>query len=101
MTEFRRQPAGVGKAGTRAMTKRIILLALCSLLLARCSAANAQQPKSGFRLGFLSRDIQPADSRGPVRHRLEAFQEGMRKLGYAEGKNLVIEYRYADGRLER
>jgi putative ABC transport system substrate-binding protein len=63
--------------------------------------AEAQQPTSISRIGFLSRDIHPADSRAPLPRRLEAFRQGLRELGYVEGKNLIIDYRYADGRLER
>ena len=63
--------------------------------------AEAQQPRHAHKIGFLSRDFRPADSRDSVPHRLEAFRKGMRELGYVEGKNLIIQYRYADGRLER
>ena len=67
-----------------------------------CGAvAQAQQPKSIPRIGFLSRDLHPADSRAPSPRNLNAFRQGLRELGYIEGKNIIIEYRYAEGRLER
>jgi len=52
--------------------------------------AEAQQPRYAHKIGFLSRDFRPADSRDSVPHRLEAFRKGMRELGYVEGKNLII-----------
>jgi putative tryptophan/tyrosine transport system substrate-binding protein len=83
------------------MKKKITVLTLCAMLFAPCPSVMAQQPKSISRIGFLSREIHPADSRAPVPSRIEAFRQGLRELGYLEGKNLLIEYRYADGRLER
>jgi putative ABC transport system substrate-binding protein len=74
------------------MTKKIILLALCSLLLAPCSAAQAQQPTKTARIGFLT-GTKPA----AVAARIAAFQQGLREMGYVEGKNIVVEYRYAEG----
>jgi putative ABC transport system substrate-binding protein len=74
---------------------------LPALILATIHLAEAQQPKSIPRIGFLSRDLHPADSRAPAPRNLEAFREGLRELGYVEGKTIIIEYRYADGRPER
>ncbi len=76
-------------------------LALWALFFALGGSANAQQPKSPSRIGFLSRDLHPSDSRAPAPRNLEAFRQGLRELGYIEGKNIIIDYRYADGRLER
>ena len=69
--------------------------------LGAVAIAEAQQPTKIPRIGFLSRDLHPADSRAASPHNLEAFQQGLRELGYIERKNIVIEYRYADGRSER
>ena len=55
----------------------------------------------GTRIGFLSRDLHPADSRAPEPVNRDAFRQGLRDLGYSEGKNIIIEYRYAEGRFER
>jgi len=77
----------------------------CLALLATISVVSvpvdAQQAKSVPRIGFLSRDLHPADSRAPAPRNLEAFRQGLRELGYTEGKNIIIEYRYAEGRFER
>ena len=78
------------------MTKKIIFLALCSLLLALCCAVDAQQPTKIPRIGVLGGASASANAR-----RMEAFQQGLRELGYLEGKNIVIEYRWADGKLGR
>jgi putative ABC transport system substrate-binding protein len=78
------------------MTKKIIFLALCSLLLARCSAAEAQQAGKIFRIGFL--DVSTASGMAGL---LEAFRQEMRKLGWIEGKNITIEYRFAEGKNDR
>ncbi len=83
------------------MKKKVIGLALGALLFALCFPAEAQQAKSVPRIGYLSRDLHPSDSRAPSPRNLEASRQGLRELGYIEGKNIIIEYRYADGRIER
>ena len=59
-------------------------------------AAQAQQAGKVYRIGCL---MSPSSS--SERARDEAFRQGLRDLGYAEGRNIVIEYRYADGKQER
>jgi putative ABC transport system substrate-binding protein len=78
------------------MTKKIILLALCSLLLAPCSAVNAQQPTKIPRIGYLT-----AARLSAIPDRIEAFRQGLRKLGYIEGKNIVIDWRSPEGKFDR
>jgi putative ABC transport system substrate-binding protein len=78
------------------MTKKFILLALCSLLLAACSPAEAQQPGKIFRIGFL--DPSTASSMAGL---LEVFRHELSKLGWIEGKNVIIEYRFAEQKFER
>jgi putative ABC transport system substrate-binding protein len=84
-----------------AIGRKTFCFALCVLILALGLSAEAQQPKSVPRIGYLSRDLHPADSRAPSPRNLEAFRQGLRELGYNEGKNIIIEYRYSDGRNER
>lgn len=74
------------------MAKQIILFALCTLLLAPCSAADAQQSGKVPRIGFLI-----TSSPSAIAPRMDAFRQGLHELGYAEGKNIVIERRHADG----
>ena len=77
------------------MTKSFIgsLLIIPVLILGLISFADAQQPKKVPRIGYLS-----AGSASLSLSRLEAFRQGLRELGYMEGKNIVIEYRYSEGR---
>ena len=79
------------------MKKKISLalrFALCSLRFA--SSAEAQQPTKVPRIGYLT-----AASLSAISARTEAFRQGLRELGYVEGKNIVIEWRYAEGKLDR
>jgi putative ABC transport system substrate-binding protein len=75
---------------------------LVALLFAPGVQIWAQQPAGKIpRIGFLSRDLHPSDSRAAEPRRLEFFRQGLRELDYIEGKTLIIEYRYAEGRPER
>src|SRR4029434_3172756 len=79
------------------MTKAAVLSILVAvLLLALCVSADAQQPKKRPLIGFLI-----ASSPSPVAARLEAFRQALRELGYVEGKSIVIEYRWAEGKVDR
>ena len=60
-------------------------------------AAGAQQPTKIVRIGYLT----TADVATAPHHLREAFLKGLRDLGYVEGRNLVIEYRSAEGKVER
>src|SRR5262249_22910885 len=62
------------------------------LALATFRLAEAQQPA---KVGYLS-----GNSPSGISARSEAFRQGLRELGYVEGKNIVIEYRYAEGKLD-
>jgi putative ABC transport system substrate-binding protein len=78
------------------MRKNVIRLAPCIMLVALSFPAGAQQEKKVPRIGFLS-----ATSPSTITSRLDAFREGLREFGYIEGKTIVIEYRYAEGKLDR
>ena len=73
----------------------LIVIVVLAILVAPLTAT-AQQPAQLPRIGYLSA-TPPAANAG----RLEAFRQGLRALGYVEGQNIVIEYRYAAGQLER
>jgi putative ABC transport system substrate-binding protein len=79
------------------MTKKMILLALCSLLLASSYAVEAQQQTKIPRIGFIP---SAGDGSNPGTQ-VKAFQQGLRDLGYIEGKNILIDYRYGEGQAER
>jgi putative ABC transport system substrate-binding protein len=85
----------------REMKNKVITFVFSVVLLALGVPAEAQQSGKVARIGYLSRDLHPADSRAPAPRNLEAFRQGLRELGYVEGKNIIIEYRYAEGRFER
>jgi len=65
-------------------------------LLAGCGRLPGQAPARVYRLGYLT-----TDSPDPPSSNLDAFRQGLRDLGYDEGQNLVVEYRHAEGQLER
>ena len=66
------------------------------VLLAVAVIAEAQQPKKVFRIGYLS--ITDAATDSP---RAEGLRLALRELGYIEGQNIAIEYRYAEGKVDR
>ncbi|HXV84794.1 MAG TPA: ABC transporter substrate-binding protein [Candidatus Binatia bacterium] len=76
------------------LTLSPLLSGLCStLLFALCSAAQAEQSTKIPRVGFLS-----PGSAATFESRVDAFRQGLLELGYREGENIFIEYRYADGK---
>jgi putative ABC transport system substrate-binding protein len=76
------------------MNRRTFIGAMAGGLLAAPLAAEAQAGK-GHRIGYLG------TNRAANPHLHEAFRQGLRDLGYVEGRNVVIEYRDAEGKLER
>jgi putative ABC transport system substrate-binding protein len=78
------------------MKKKITFLTLCALLLALYPSVEAQQPMKTRRIGYLT-----ATSLVTIAARTEAFRQGLRELNYVEGKNIVIEQRHAEGKLDR
>jgi putative ABC transport system substrate-binding protein len=79
------------------MNRKVFGGALCAVLLVLSVSVEAQQPAAKVpRIGFLTTGGEAASAL-----RVEAFRQGLRELGYVEGKNIIIEYRYAEGRFER
>ena len=78
------------------MKKKVIGLALCAMLFAPCYPVEAQQPRKVPRIGYLSNTDKSRDS-----FRSEPFRAALRELGYIEGQNIAIEYRYAEGKFDR
>jgi ABC-type uncharacterized transport system substrate-binding protein len=79
------------------MSKRIVVGLLAAVILATIPPAEAQQRAKISRIGLLS---STGDLRAPGPS-VEAFRQALRDLGYNEGKNISIEYRYAEGNQER
>ena len=77
------------------MRGKIFVLLLATAFLANASFSQAQQPVKVPRIGFLA-TVSPST----ISSRVEAFRQGLRELGYVEGKNIVIEWRYAEGKPE-
>src|SRR5262245_12307670 len=75
------------------MTTKICVWLLATVLLITGAVAEAQQSSKIYRIGYL---LGGSPSRGSARL-LEAFRQGMRDLGYSEGKDYVIEARGAEG----
>src|SRR5262245_48729371 len=77
------------------MNTKIIICLVIAALLSTASFAEAQQAKNIPRIGYLA-----ANSFSAFSARIEAFQQGLRDLGYVEGKTIVIERRSAEGKLD-
>ena len=67
-----------------------------TVLLLTIYPAEAQQPPKVARIGYLGLSVPSANVA-----RIEAFRQGLRELGYVEGKNIVIEWRWAEGKADR
>jgi putative ABC transport system substrate-binding protein len=67
----------------------VVVLTVCG------AVAEAQQPEKAPRIGYLSSSTRRSSLSD------DAFRQGLRELGYIEGKNIIIEYRYADGKVDR
>jgi putative ABC transport system substrate-binding protein len=78
------------------MKRKITVLTLCALLLAFCLPASAQHSAKVPRIGYLTGATPDGQSA-----RIDAFRQGLRELGYVEGKNIVIEYRFAEEKRDR
>jgi putative tryptophan/tyrosine transport system substrate-binding protein len=81
------------------MKRKITGLTLSALLFALCVPVWAQQPKKISRMGFVSARADPTPATPDSS--ADALRQGLRNLGYIEGKNLVVEYRYFEGKVDR
>jgi putative tryptophan/tyrosine transport system substrate-binding protein len=73
------------------MKRASIVFTLCTMLVALCPSAEAQQAGKIFRIGFLDNSTASG-----IAVLLEAFRQELSKLGWIEGKNITIEYRFAE-----
>jgi putative ABC transport system substrate-binding protein len=77
------------------MISKILFWLLATVLLTTAPLAEAQQPAKPPRIGFIMADSSGSDPR------VDAFHQGLRELGYVEGKNIAVEYRFAEGKEDR
>ena len=82
------------KSKTRSL--KLSALALGGLLVAVCFPAQAQQQAKVWKIGVL---VSTSHTQNASRE--DGLWQGLRQLGYVEGKNITLEYRYADGQLDR
>jgi len=78
-------------------SRRGCLIAICASAVAAPLRAFAQAPAKVWRVGYLSQSPPVPE----LKSNKDAFLRGMRDLGYVEGKNLIMEWRYADDHIER
>jgi putative tryptophan/tyrosine transport system substrate-binding protein len=78
------------------MARKTVVVLLVGLTFVSVYLAEAQQPKKVPRIVYLD-----AVSLSAHASRIEAFRQGLRELGYVEGRNIVVEYRHADGKYDR
>jgi putative tryptophan/tyrosine transport system substrate-binding protein len=99
MTASERSAVSSKRAGDKPVLRRLFVFSgvLVTVLLLTQSVTQAQQPTKIPRIGFLP----SAGDAGSPGTQVKAFQLGLRDLGYIEGKNILIEYRYGEGQAER
>jgi putative ABC transport system substrate-binding protein len=78
------------------MKKTFFGLSLSTILFAFCLSAEAQQPAKTWQIAVLVSGTEPQN-----KLRDDALRQGLRELGYEEGKNIVMHYKYAEGKTER
>jgi putative ABC transport system substrate-binding protein len=77
------------------MTKNVICPTLCATLFALCVSVVAQESAKVWRIGVLVSSSAPLNA-----SRDDSLRQGLREMGYVEGKNIILEYRYAEGKLD-
>jgi putative ABC transport system substrate-binding protein len=80
----------------RSSSKRVFCLTFCALFLGVTLPTHAQQAKNAYRIGYLSSSNSASES-----IRADVIRLALRELGYIEGQNIAIEYRYAEGKRDR
>ena len=81
------------------MQAKLILSVVVASFLGTIQPAHPQQPAKVPRIGFLTGQITPTST--SLDSNIDAFRQGLRQRGYIEGKNLIVEYRGAGGKIER
>jgi putative tryptophan/tyrosine transport system substrate-binding protein len=95
MKKGSRQPA-MNRSKQAGMYIKSVVALLVGLALASIQSAEAQQPKKAPRIGVLA-----AGSPSSAAHQHDAFRQGLRDLGYIEEQNIIVEYRFAEGKIDR
>jgi putative ABC transport system substrate-binding protein len=80
----------------KTVNRKLVFGLMMTGLLAVVPSTNAQQSKKVSRIGYLSPLSSSADAT-----RRGGFQLGLRELGYSEGQSVFVDYRFAEGKLER
>ena len=78
------------------MRKLFVHVAFSTMLFALCFSVQAQQAPKPPRIGYLAQRNTPTSATPDPA--ADAFQQGLRDFGYVEGKNILVEYRYAEGK---
>jgi putative ABC transport system substrate-binding protein len=76
-------------------SRRIFLVTFAGGILIAPLAAEAQQPGKAYRIGYVGNSSPSLEPK-----LLSAFRDGLRDLGYVEGQNILIEYRWAEGSID-
>jgi ABC-type uncharacterized transport system substrate-binding protein len=76
--------------------RKVVYFALCATLVVLCGPAHTQQAKKVSRIGYIG-----LNRREEVANIVKAFEDGLQELGYREGRNVALEFRFANGQAER